>query len=405
MPRSRPLALVLTMAALGLFGSSSLVVADTIGVPGDFPTINQAVAVAATGDTILVAAGIYPECVTVTNVDQLQLLGKRGAIIDATGCGAGITIADGTGALVKGFEITNASDHGILVQPAASEAILNKIVIRDAASAPELATLENGVSVIGASDITLDQVDIGGATVHAVYVESATATVIKRCSIRDAIGDGIRVDLGTAVKIDKNVFENLVGPAVHFFHLGGIGTTGGGVESLVVKNKVLASPGGGIVIGGANNLIEKNTIVDPGTTGIEALPNGGGSIYRKNKVTRAVAAGIRVGGTEDTYEKNGIKDSVGTGIEINGSNNAFDGTKVINGVGDGWVVALLATGNTFESCSANKVGGDGFEVDGTFNIFVKSSAAGSGGVDLNDPAGALTTNSYIDCKFKTSTVP
>ena len=404
MPRSRPLPLVLTSLALVLFGSATFAVADTIDVPADFPTISQAVAAAASGDTVLVSAGTYPECVTVTGVDQLQLLGKRGAIIDATGCGIALTIADGTGSLVKGFDIIGATDHGILVQPAASEWIFNKITIRDEAATPALATLKNGVSVIGASDITLDQVDIGGATVHAVYVESATATVVKRCSIRDGIGDGVRVDLGTGVKIDKNVVQNLTGPAIYFFHLGGMGMTGGAVESLVVKNKVLANPGGGIVIGGANNLIEKNTIVDPGTTGIEALPNGGGSIYRKNKVTRAVTAGILVNGSGDAYEKNSIKESADTGIAVNAPNNAFDGTKVIEATGNGWTIALTGTGNTFELCSSSKAGADGFHVDGTLNIFVKSSATGSGALDLNDLAGPLTTNSYIDCKFKSSNV-
>ena len=404
MPQSctRRLAILVALV-VAIPGSARAAV--TLTVPGDFPTITLALEAAASGDTVLVSAGTYPECVTVTGLDDLELIGKRGAIIDASGCGTAITIADGTGALVKGFAITGATDQGILVQPAASEAIFTKITIRDAAATPALSVLENGVSVIGASDITLDDVDVGGATVHAVYVESATATVIKRCSIRDAIGDGIRVDLGSGVKIEKNVMQNLLGPAIFFFHDGGIGMLGGAVESLVVKNKILANPGGGITVGGANNLIEKNNVVDSGTTGIDALSNGGGSIYRKNKVTRSAAAGIRAGGTDDFFEKNGVKESLGNGIEVTGISNEFSGTKVIEAAGTGWVIAPLSSDNDFTSCSSTKAGGDGFRVEGTLNFFVKVVASGSGGLDLNDPAGVLTTNQYIDCKFKTSNLP
>ena len=40
-------------------------------------------------------------------------------------------------------------------------------------------------------------------------------------------------------------------------------------------------------------------------------------------------------------------------------------------------------------------------VDGATNTFTSDSI----GLDLNDPAGAATTNLYTDCKFKTSSVP
>ena len=40
-------------------------------------------------------------------------------------------------------------------------------------------------------------------------------------------------------------------------------------------------------------------------------------------------------------------------------------------------------------------------MQGTGNTFTKAKASGSGGLDLNDPAGGATTNVYTDCKFKT----
>ncbi len=402
--RTRLVAAVLFALVLAL-PTSARAAGQVLLVPAEFPTITLALASALSGDTILVSAGVYPECLTISGLTELDLIGKKGAIIDASGCGIAITIVDGSLVTVKGLAITGADPQGVQVQPGASEVLLTKLRIEDDAPTPVLSVLEVGVSIDGASLVTLDDVDIKGASVHAVEVKSATGTVVKRCYVRDGIGDGINVDLGTGVKLDKNVIKGLLGPAVRFFHLGGSGVTGGGIESLVTKNKVLVSPGGGIVIGGANNLIEKNTIIDSGATGIEALANGGGSIYRKNKVTGATVASIIVGGTDDTFEKNSVKLSHGDGIVVNGPTNLLLGNKVIEPAGHGYVVALTAIDNDFTTCSSVKAGGDGFHVEGTFNTFTKSSAAGSAGLDLNDAAGALTTNVYTDCKFKTSNVP
>ena len=77
-----------------------------------------------------------------------------------------------------------------------------------------------------------------------------------------------------------------------------------------------------------------------------------------------------------------------------------------NGIaGSGFAVALTASSNTFEDCGSVRAGVDGFLVAGSANTFTKAKAAGSGGFDLNDPAGGATTNVYTDCTFKSSNVP
>jgi hypothetical protein len=197
---------------------------------------------------------------------------------------------------------------------------------------------------------------------------------------------------------------SLLGPAIHFFHDGGLGVLGGAVESLVVSNKVLNSPGGGIVIGGMNNLIEKNKVVKSGARGIVAHANGGGSIYRKNKVTAPSEVGIVVEGDQNLLEKNTVKLSIGNGIDVAGDDNLLVGTKAIESAGSGFVVGNGASGNDFDTCAASKSGVDGFSVQGSANEFFRSAAAGSGNLDLNDVAGNATTNDYVDCKFKTNNV-
>jgi hypothetical protein len=72
----------------GLVGLSGDVAASVLHVPGDAPTIQQAIALAGHGDTILVAPGTY--------VETIDFLGKR-LVVQGEG-GAAVTTIDGAGA-------------------------------------------------------------------------------------------------------------------------------------------------------------------------------------------------------------------------------------------------------------------------------------------------------------------
>jgi hypothetical protein len=374
-------------------------------VPKNYATIGSALNASESGDTITVFPGTFSECVTISGLSEISVIGKHGAVIDVAGCPAGVTIENGVNIVFGGFTLTGATLQGIAVQTGANDVLINKVTIATDQQDPALSSLEVGVSIVGADDVLLRDVTISGATLHAVHVMSATRTVVKQSTISDGIGDGVRVDLGTNAKIADNVMWNLLGPAIFFFHDGGDGMTGGGGESIVVRNKILDSPGGGIVIGGTNNLIQKNAVADSGGTGITALANGGGSIYRKNKVNGSAEAGILAAGTGDTFEKNTVLGSHQDGIAVVGSMNVLTKSRVVNAMGSGFAVALTASDNTFEDCGSVRAGADGFLVAGSANTFTKAKASGSGGLDLNDPAGGATTNVYTDCTFKSSNVP
>jgi len=395
--------LVTLVAALSVVPARVHAAGPTLLVPQQFATIGAALAAAADGDTVVVSAGIYPECPVITGLSSFTLIGKKGALIEATGCGAGLTVQDGVAVSVQGLTVVNASTQGILVEAAASQVELRKVIVQDTASDPASSFLETGIAVQGADDVTIDDVTIVGAKTHGVLIASASRTVVKKSTIEKGLGDGVTVDLGSAVSVAKNLFQELDGAAVVFFHAGGTGMEAGAVESLVVSNKVLG--GGGISIAGQNNLIEKNKLHDTETVAIEATANSSGNSYRKNVILGAAEAGIRVGGTADAFEKNTVKSPLATGVEVTGSDNDLTTVKVVKAAGSGFVFASSATGNDCDGCSSANAGADGFHVEGTSNTFAGCKASNSGAFDLNDPAGAATTNTYIDCKFKTSTVP
>ncbi len=91
-------------------------------------TIQHAVDVAGAGDTIAVAPGTYVESVTIAV--RLNLVGSKGATIDATGQHNGIVIsgAGAAGTRVKGFTVENAGLEGIFVVDTSHISITNNVV-------------------------------------------------------------------------------------------------------------------------------------------------------------------------------------------------------------------------------------------------------------------------------------
>ncbi len=360
--------------------------------PGFFLTLTAGLANAFSASKVIVEAGTYHECPTVTGLVLLTIVFKKGAVLDATGCDAGITIKDGAGITLKNVTIVGAK-RGVVVKAAAERVLVTKSTIRDAQTDPQLSVLETGVEIEGASDVTLDGVTIRGAATQAVRALLTAGMTVRKSTLADGLGNGVAFVLGSGAAVEKNVMTGL----------GGLAVLGSASDSLVASNRIFAS-GGGIALGGTNNLVEKNKLTDLATASIEA-PNGrGGSFYRKNTIVRPAIAAIVAAGSVDTFEKNTVKEPLATGIDVAGSDNAFLGGKVSAAVDVGIAIRAGANRNRFEGTSSAKAGSDGFRVQGQSNVFVKAKASGSGALDLNDAAGPGTTNVYTDCKFKTSNV-
>jgi hypothetical protein len=110
--------LCVTLAVL-FAGSSGRLAAETIRVPADHPTVQEAVAAAASGDTVLVAAGTYRERVRLKEGVTLKSAGDdaqgklglaraEATLLDGGGTngdGPGVAMAEGS--TLDGFTVTN----------------------------------------------------------------------------------------------------------------------------------------------------------------------------------------------------------------------------------------------------------------------------------------------------------
>ncbi|MFS0894668.1 nitrous oxide reductase family maturation protein NosD [Microbacterium sp. 179-I 3D3 NHS] len=120
--RSRPTLILLASATLVLSGCAGPTASERsaqpaiVTVPGDHPTISDAVAAAAEGDTVLVASGAYRETVTI-DTPGITLRGedRNGVVIDGeVRRGSGVVVS-APRVTVANLTVRNATQNGVLV--------------------------------------------------------------------------------------------------------------------------------------------------------------------------------------------------------------------------------------------------------------------------------------------------
>ena len=161
-------ALVLVVS-LGL-ATAAPVLADVIDVPGDYPTIQEAIDAASAGDTIMVAAGLYEESVVINK--SLTLNGAQAGVDARTRSGnetiiepdeeeIGISVLTAAGRVVviDGLTVRNAF-HGITADPVMAADI----------------TVKN-VRVLNPSEFGISLTFTLNTTVEYCYVENAEIAI------------------------------------------------------------------------------------------------------------------------------------------------------------------------------------------------------------------------------------
>jgi parallel beta-helix repeat protein len=416
--------------ALVLAGSAAVARADTLNVPSDdYPTIQSAVDAAAAGDVILVSAGVYAETITILEKTGVTLKGKGYPTIQP-GDGNGIIIDSSAQIVVSGFEVYQAV---------------------------------NGVFIGSSEDVSVSKMVVSGSTQDAFNLSGNLGVLVSKCEVNGTGDDGVEDSDSEDVTVEKCSFTGISDSVMY---LSTINLPGNGSDrAKVVKNRIEGA-NNGILLGGADLLVEKNrvsvsnlgiyvesstgptdgvitknVVSTEGTTGIyvsgtdfeiagNSLAGGGiqvfgsGHVIDRNKVAGS-SVGVNAVASGVTVTRNQVRDCSGDGILVPGNYVSVEGNKVQACAGRGIVVAFSGdgpiAGNRVSDCngrgfeisgSGNTLTGNkstnndtiGFYVTGTGNTFTGNRASGNGTIDLAD-TNAEGVNTYTGNKFGTQQIP
>ncbi|MGO9019675.1 MAG: PQQ-binding-like beta-propeller repeat protein [Syntrophobacteraceae bacterium] len=241
---------------------------QAINVPGDYPSIQAAIAAAADGDWVLVAPGTYEECIDFLGkgITVTGSSGPEAPVIDAKGKGTPVTF-DNCGqkqSVLQGFVLTNGAGfygNGVAVLSPCSPLITDNIFLSAYAGSnyPDIA-----INVSGSASPVIERnafFNSGGIHLQGDYNGSP---IITNNLILDSSNDAIEFSdyIEGAPEITNNT---IVGS-----HRNGIWFYGGviGSGAPLIKNNIIVGNGNGINIGYdtlpdedlQNNLAYGNTV-------------------------------------------------------------------------------------------------------------------------------------------------
>ena len=348
----------LSSACIALLALAAPALADTIKVPKDFDTINEAVAAAQAGDTVSVSKGTYIEQVFV-GVSGIKLVGKQ-AVIDAEYGAACIDIqADDVS--VSGFTLVNgatglfATGSNINVSKCH---VYNATVVGISVTGGAAMISGNTVTACGRNGILYDRSAIGDTLIEkntctrngfdGISATGAGLTLSKnRCelngergiqvTVADLSGDG--APASAPVTVEKNTcLQNDVGLLL---------LNGTASAVTLSKNDCSNNADRGLIVDAIEPVVSGNSCEDNGGIGLHLLT--GGALVEKNACSGNRGSGIALDsnadipngggfgdGSDNVLGSNTCKDNGGDGIQVfAGANNVLDANKCLGNGDDG----------------------------------------------------------------------
>jgi parallel beta-helix repeat protein len=259
-----------------------------ITVPTDYPTIQDAVDHAASGDTVFVKAGVYCECLSVNK--SLSLIGEdktQTTIIGDWRLGGTVVLLNHDGVTVSGLTIkSNANNtHGNSIRGVHLLHVQNCRV-----TSCIFSSVGTGIWLYEASNNTVEENYVYG---HPSYVSNAllytwasvtlqysSDNIIRNNSFTDASQSAIEVLNSSGNSITGNYVKGLWN-----------GLNVGGSNNVIADNNITAVRCG-ILHEGSYNRIENNRIFDS-LTGIQANYNSY-NLIEGNTITGSKYCGIEI---------------------------------------------------------------------------------------------------------------
>jgi len=328
------------------FGSSKNagnLIVDATGA-GDFRTIGEAVAAAASGAKITVKAGLYKEGLIIEK-DGITVEGEPGAeVVSSDACTLYFNASTGTvknlklmydgrvsypcvdiaggRLLLEDCELAGSTHRGLVIREGAFP-IVRRNKIHDAR--------QDGVYVGDNARGTIEENDIYANGMAGIEITSGADPLVRRNAIHDGKGTGIYVyDHGKGLIKDNDIYGNA---------FAGIAISKGATP-IALGNKVHDGLGSGVfVIDHGGGVLEENDIFGNAKAGVE-IKSGADPVVRKNKVHDGNGSGIYIADRgRGTIEDNDIYGNVYAGIDIYVGSDPVIRMNRINRNGSGIYVA------------------------------------------------------------------
>jgi len=274
---------------LPVFVSSAFAATLNVGTSGDYVSISAAVSAASVGDTIIIAAGDYPECVDLGG-EELTLIGADTGLttVNGVGCATGAFSLDtDSDVVIKNMTIKNTGQSAIVVD--AGELEMEYVTVLDSGSLTPYQNgggiyANNGASIeISNSTFQGNSGDVGGG----IYLDSAStlqATSVIFLNNHGQLGGGIGLKNNSSLDLHNCEFDGNVasyngygkGGAIYGFNIG-----------VVIDHDSSYDTNTAITYGGAISVDNSSTpggelyIFDSEFTGnyLQVNPSSGGAIY------------------------------------------------------------------------------------------------------------------------------
>lgn len=303
-------------ALLVLLACAAAARADTLRVPKDFDTIQQAVDAASSGDTILIASGTYVEAVHIEGHEDLTLRGLGKAVIAPPVLDdpdpPALRVDDCSRLRVENLRVRDAS-YGVFVDASRDLAFVGlrmdgvQIAGLRADSSEDLFVSDlrvddsaRAVQLFGVLRAQLERVRAERVTNTGIQLGSSQVVSVERCRVRGDDADlGVRVDDGCSDVLlrDNSITQvqygmllsvssvAVIGNRVSDVDHGIIAGNGGGQRhAQVLDNRIRNVGGSGILVTSPSSVVAGNRVSKAGAA-LAVNPDASGGLFYANRVS------------------------------------------------------------------------------------------------------------------------
>lgn len=353
---------------------------DQVAVPGDVPTIQEAIDKVKAGGTVTVAVGTYKGKVEIYKSVTIRGAGAANTVLQAPGADC-LTLNIATDQLqvtIEGLRVTGGR-YGVRAAtgPAGALTLRDMKIDGNGAGKPD----DGGLWVCGQVTATLDQVTSSGNAGCGAYVLGTAKVTARRCTVADNSSYGLGIGYGASATIEESTISRNGSY--------GIAVSNTGVVEL--KDCTVAANGTiGVSASGSGQV----TIADTRITGTK--PDSAGEY----------GYGISARGqSRVTLQKCTVSDNMGYGVRIRDSSQAtLSDTRVTdtraNPAGKlGFGVAVQNESSaTIQECTVQGNSLSGVIVTGNSKVAIEGGTVSgnvSGGIELYDTCEATITGTRV----------